>query len=107
MVAVKSFNLIVSKQAQSALKDIVKYISLDSVSAANHVRKTLIALIKSLKTNPEKFPKEELLADKKKNYRSASKWHYKVVYLVTKNEVLILDIIHTSRNPDTIKKVDK
>ncbi|MFZ9847269.1 MAG: type II toxin-antitoxin system RelE/ParE family toxin [Flavobacteriales bacterium] len=102
----KSYKVIVSKQAQGALKDIVEYIALDSVSASRHVKRTLISLIKSLQNNPEKFSKEELLSGKKKNYRSVSKWHYKVVYVVAKQEVIVLDIIHTSRNPNTVKKID-
>ncbi|MGP8217769.1 MAG: type II toxin-antitoxin system RelE/ParE family toxin [Bacteroidia bacterium] len=61
--------------------------------------------MESLGASPEKFPAELLLEGRKKNYRSVILWHYKIVYLFTGKEVHVLDIIHTSMNPDEIKRV--
>jgi len=102
----KTYRVIISFQAQESLKEIYTYIKKDSPIGARHVRKTLLALINTLKTSPEKFPKEPLLAERGKNYRFVVKWHYKVVYLFTSKEVMVLDIIHTSMDPEEIKRVE-
>ncbi len=100
----KHYPVIVAPLAKKSLKEITTYIKKDSPSAARHVRRTIIALMETLGTHPEKFSKEVLLEGKKKNYRSVTQWHYKIVYLFTGKEVHVLDIIHTSMNPEEVKK---
>lgn len=34
-------------------------------------------------------------------------WSYKIVYEVTDRQIIILDIFHSSRNPDELKKIIK
>jgi plasmid stabilization system protein ParE len=102
---VKQYPVKVSYQAKSSLKEIVSYIKKDSPMAANRVRKELINILKSLKNPPERYPKEKLLKERNKNYRSAIKWNYKIVYLFSGNQVEVLDIIHTSRNPEELKRI--
>ena len=105
--SLKQYRVIVSAQAKQSLKEIVSFIEQDSPAAARHVRKTLIALIGTLKTSPEKFPKEPILEERGKNYRFMVKWHYKIIYLCTPKDVFVLDIIHTSMNQETIKRVEQ
>ena len=103
----KTYQIVISNQAKGSLKNIVKYIKKDSPTAAEYVRNALFALMENLKTSPQKFPLEPLLASLSKEYHSVVKWHYKIIYRVTTTEVIILDVIHTSRNPDTIKQIIK
>lgn len=101
----KRFPVIISNQAKQSLNEIFDYIKEDSPQAAQHVKTTLIALIRSLGTAPEKYSKEFLLENKRKNYRSVTQWRYKIIYLFTGKKVLVLDIIHTSMDPKEIRKI--
>ena len=81
------------------------YIAEDSVDAAKRVKKSLIHLGGSLGHFPEKYSREEFLADQQENYRSVSKWRYKLIYEVTDNYIIIVDVFNTSQNPSKIRKV--
>ena len=102
----KQYRVIIPPSAKESLRDIVEYIKKDSPSAAAKVRKKLIEITKSLKDQPERFSVEEYLKDKPGNYRSVTQWHYKIVYKVLSDEVLILRFMHTSRDSELIKKID-
>ena len=78
---------------------IYEYIAEDSVSAARRVKKELIKLAHSLSDFPEKYSIEEYLANEPENYRSVSKWSYKIIYEVTDECIIIADIFHTSQHP--------
>jgi plasmid stabilization system protein ParE len=95
------------KQAKENLDNIYKYIAEDSVTAARNVKKALIKLAHSLNDFPEKFSVEEFLASEPENYRSVSKWSYKIIYEVTENYIIIVDVFHTSQYPDKIIKIIK
>ena len=102
----RHYRVIIPPTAKESLHDIIEYIKKDSPAAAEKVRKKLIETAKSLKELPERFSREEYLLDKPGNYRSVTQWHYKIVYKVLNDEVLILRFMHTSRDPEAIKKVE-
>ncbi len=91
-------------KALESLDVICDYIAEDSVSAASHVKKTLVRLGGSMGHFPEKYSKEEYLVDEPENYRSVSKWRYKIIYEVTDKYVIISDIFNTSQHPSKIRK---
>ena len=39
------------------------------------------------------------IEDLEKEYRSVTQWNYNIIYIVEKDQVRILNIIHTSRHP--------
>lgn len=84
---------------------IYDHIAQDSISAARYVKKNLVKLAHSLNDFPEKYSKEEFLADEPENYRSVSKWSYKIIYEVRDEYLIIADIFHTSQHPLKIKRV--
>ncbi len=92
-------------KAKDSLDSIFDYIAADSISTARHVKKSLIQLAKSLGHFPEKYSREEYLIDEPRNYRSVSKWRYKIIYEVKDNYLLIADIISTSQDPSRIQRV--
>ncbi len=92
------------KLAKRNLDNIYSYIAKDSLSAAKKVKKELIKLAHSLNNFPEKFSIEEFLAGESENYRSVSKWSYKIIYEVTEECIIIVDLFHTSQHPSKIKK---
>jgi len=91
-------------EATESLRDIYEYIKVDSPSGAHKVRKTLLSLAKSLGNFPEKYAREPFLKDEPNNYRSVSKWSYKLIYEVTEKEVIVVMVFHTSQDPEKIKK---
>lgn len=92
------------KLAKKNLDNIYAYIAEDSVMAAKKVKKELVKIARSLNDFPEKFSSEEYLADEPENYRSVSKWSYKIIYEVTDECIIIVDIFHTSQYPYKIRK---
>lgn len=93
--------------AKSHLDEIHDKIAKDSVDAARYVKKELIKLAHSLNDFPEKYSKEEYLADEPENYRSVAKWSYKIIYEVTDEYLIIADVFHTSQHPLKIRRIKK
>ncbi len=85
--------------AKENLDAIYDYIAEDSIPAARNVKKTLVKLASTLNDYPEKFSREESLVDEPENYRSVSKWSYKIIYEVTDECIIIADVFHTSQHP--------
>ena len=85
--------------AKKHLDNIYDYIEQDSVNAARYVKKELIKLAHSLNDFPEKYSIEEELKDEPENYRSVSKWSYKIIYEVTDECLIIADVFQTSQHP--------
>jgi plasmid stabilization system protein ParE len=90
--------------AKRNLDDIYNYIAQDSEVAARKVKKELVKLAHSLNDFPEKFSIEEFLIGEPEKFRSVSKWSYKIIYQVTEDCIIIVDLFHTSQHPSKIKK---
>lgn len=104
MVKVRKLPIRWDKLAKRNLDDIYNYIAQDSEAAARKVKKELVKLAHSLNYYPEKFSIEEFLIGEPENYRSVSKWSYKIIYEVTDEYIIIVDIFHTSQHPSKIKR---
>jgi len=102
----KHYRVVIPPTAKESLRNIIEYIKKVSPIAAIKVRKKLIETAKGLNELPERFSKEEYLSGKTGNYRSVTRWHYKIVYKVLSDEVVILRFIHTSRDRELIKKIE-
>ena len=104
MVAKKRLPIRWDRLAKESLDDIYKYISQDSLQNARKVKKELIKLVGSLNDFPDKYSREEFLEEEPENYRSVSKWSYKIIYEVTDEAIIIADIFHTRQHPSKIGK---
>lgn len=100
------YQVIVTRTARASLRNIVEYTKHDSPLAAKKVREALITLAESLATNPERHSPEPLLAHKPTTYRSVHKWNYKMIFKVVKQQVIVLDIIHTKQGPSRTQEID-
>jgi plasmid stabilization system protein ParE len=89
--------------AKDNLDAIYNYIAEDSVVAARKVKKELVNMAHSLNDFPEKFSIEDCLVDVPGNYRSVSKWSYKIIYEVTDECIIIADAFQTSQHPSKIQ----
>jgi len=92
-------------KAKENLDRIYDFIAEDSVSAARYVKKNLVKLAHSLNDFPEKYSREEYLTNEPENYRSVSKWSYKIIFEVTDECLIIADVFHTSQYPSRIQIV--
>jgi len=92
-------------KARFSLLEICDYISKESLQAAKRVGLKIVKTTKSLHKNTERFAKEHYIEIETSNIRSVVVWSYKIIYEVTDSKVIILDVFHTSRNPEEIKKI--
>ncbi len=102
MVKKKKLPIRWDRLAKKNIDSIFEYIAKDSITAAKKVKKELIKLAHSLNNFPEKYSIEEYLADEPENYRSVSKWSYKIIYEVTDECIIIADVFQTSQHPSKI-----
>jgi plasmid stabilization system protein ParE len=61
-------------------------------------------LVGTLNDFPEKYSREEFLEDEQENYRSISRWSYKIIYEITDDAIIIVDIFHARQHPSKISK---
>lgn len=101
---VKTYRVIISRKAQSSVKQIHDYIKEESHSSAKNVKEKIFEKIRSLQNHPEKFSKEPLLDSLEGNYRSVSIWDYKIIYKISNEVVKILIVINGKRSEKTILK---
>lgn len=104
MVRKKKLPIRWDRLAKDNLDQIFDFIAEDSVTAARNVKKELIKLAHSLNDFPEKFSSEPYLEDEPGNYWSVSKWSYKIIYEVTEECIIIIDVFHTSQHPLKMKE---
>ena len=83
MVKTKNLPIRWDKRAKENLDSIYDFIAEDSITSARYVKKELVNLARSLNDFPEKYSKEEFLHDEPENYRSVSKWSYKIIFEIT------------------------
>jgi plasmid stabilization system protein ParE len=95
-----------TENAVNQLNSILNYFEEFSETLPNQILDEIIALADSLIEMPFRYPECKELPTKAKIYRSALyQKKYRIVYRVAYDEVVILGIIHTSRNPSEIKKL--
>ena len=89
------FDLKFAEEAENDIRNILAWYSSQSQTTSNKFVESVDELFEFLSANPHSFSKQ------RKNFRVAyvKKFPYGVIYEITANVVLILRIIHTSRNP--------
>ena len=90
-----------TERAKNSLDYYCNDIAKNSISSSKKVRKEIILTSKRLLKNPELFQLDEYYPDNPGNIRRYFKWSYRVVYRVTDEKVTILNVYHTSTDPDT------
>jgi len=96
----KRRKVIFSRKFKESLKEYVRYLKENiSEDTANHVKNGILDKCRSL-SDFAGFSKELYILDEEKEYRSVVKWKYLIIYKIKNEEVWILNIIHTSRNPN-------
>ena len=101
----KKRKIIWSYKSRESLNYIYEYIKIDSFQNAKKVKRKIIEIVSDLLIFPEKYSREHFLDKSKGNFRFAVIWSYKIIYEITENEIIILDIFHTAQNPMKITQL--
>ncbi len=91
--------------AVNRLKEIYDYIALDSKTNAKKVVTKIKDLVASVAFFPEKSVRLSEINPELGNFRSLPIYSYRIIYQITEKEIVVLDIFHTSQNPEKISKL--
>lgn len=89
-----------SERAIESLKEHFNHIKQSSEPAAKKVKSEIINATKGLDTFPEKYQLDEYYANNPGNIRRFFRWSYRIVYQVNEKTIDILNVLHTSQEPD-------
>ena len=104
----QSYQVVVTPQAEESLKSIVQYLEENvSTSVAEKVRLAIVAEIRGLSTMPQKHGLLQGVDDLLITYRRVLKWSYRIIFTIEEDDliVLVLEIDHSRRNPEDLKKI--
>lgn len=88
-----------SKRAVAELRKAYEYIDQDSPQNARKFRDTLIDLTLQIPNHPEAYPLDKYKSSNDGSWRAFEKYRYRISYRILKDEIRIVRMRHTSRNP--------
>lgn len=104
----RNYKVIWDDEAKASLRKIYNHIkNRESIEQARKVRDEIKDLARSLRFMPHKYAEDPFLKDEPGDNRFKVIWSYKLVYEVTKEAIIILDVCHTSRDPQNLKRVKR
>lgn len=90
--------------AKYQLEDIFDYYkSKASINTAKKLVGKIVDKTLTLEKNPTVGQKEELLSERKKEYRYLVEGNYKIIYWVEQNLVKVASVFDCRQNPDKMK----
>ena len=101
-MGIKRDRVIITRKAQRSIKEIYEFIKdrEKSIEKAHYVRKAIINKCFELKTFSG-YSKEPYLENYPGDCRSVSIWNFVIIYTVTEKEVRVLNVVHSSQNPES------
>lgn len=97
---IKNRKVIWSQKARSSLKEHYGKIAIDSKSAAKRVKEEIFKAAKEIPPYAEKYQLDEYYPNNPGNIRRLFRWSYRIVYQVNESTIDILNVIHTSQEPN-------
>ncbi len=101
----KELKLKWSLLAKRSLTDIGKYIKKDSPQNAQKVVNKIREKAKQIPKNPEAYHLLHAINSEDKIYRYALCYKYMIVFRVKLYYILIVDIFHSSRSPESLDDI--
>lgn len=97
------YKVIISDLAKADLHNIIFYINrVESYVRAKFVEREILATMKYLYLFPHSFPKDPYITSPKLMIRFVTKWHYKILFTIIEDKVLVIRIFHTAQNPEKL-----
>ncbi|NBC83345.1 MAG: type II toxin-antitoxin system RelE/ParE family toxin [Bacteroidetes bacterium] len=101
----KHYKVVWDDEAKASLRNIYHYIkNRESLEQSRKVRDEIKELAKSLGFMPHKYTEDAFLTNETGDNRFKVIWSYKLVYEIQEETIVILDIFHTSRDPQNLKR---
>ncbi|MCI0694986.1 type II toxin-antitoxin system RelE/ParE family toxin [candidate division KSB1 bacterium] len=94
---IASYRVRVARLAKADLRGILDYIAADRPAAADRLERRVAERLKSLRHNPERFPKIRENFHTKLVYRHILVNSYRIIFRIFGTEVLVVRIIHQAR----------
>ena len=92
--------LVWDKVALNNLKNIFDYLKAENnLVFAKEVKDIILKSTKELLANPNLFEQDRFKSDNDGTYRAFEKFKYRVAYKTTENQIRILRIRHSNREP--------
>ncbi len=91
--------LVWDKVALNHLKDIYDYLKTGDKVFAKEVKDTILKTAKELVVNPNLYEQDRFKSDNDGSFRAFVKFKYRVAYKITEDQIRILRVRHTSREP--------
>ena len=92
--------LVWDKVALNNLKNIFDYLKAENnLVFAKEVKDIILKTTKELLANPNLFEQDRFKSDNDGSYRAFEKFKYRVAYKITENQIRILRIRHSNREP--------
>lgn len=86
-------------KSQHQLEGIIKYIAADSYQNAEKVKVDILSSTRKIEQNPEMYPLDKYKKNNDGSFRAYEIHHYRIAYRITKDEIIITRIRHTSMVP--------
>lgn len=97
---VENRSLVWDKEALKDFKIIYSFLKTgDNLAYANEVKKAILKIAKELVKNPFIFEQDRFKFDNDGSFRAFEEFKYRVAYKITEDQVRILRVRHTSREP--------
>ena len=101
MIKQKDYKIIWDRMALDHFKEILVYLSEQSLQASRIVKNGILTRIVSIQKNPFIFEKDKLKDNPNEEFRAFIVYNYRITYQIKieTKEIRILRIRHTSREP--------
>ena len=96
----KKKKVVWSDEAKASLKEHYDHIKQDSIPAAKRVKSEIIKASKKLNIYPEQYQIDEYYPNNPGNIRRFFRWSYRIIYEINESTIDILNVIHTSQEPE-------
>ena len=92
-------------QARKSLRESLELLKKNHVSAdkRNAIRKSILDKAEQLAPNPNMGEKEEYLLHLNQGHRRVVESHYKIIYLIEDDYIIITDIFDSRQDPSKMK----
>jgi plasmid stabilization system protein ParE len=96
----RSRTIVWDKQALDYFKAAIKFIRRDSPQNAELVKNKIREAVNDLPDNPQRYPADKYRKkNKDDSYRAFEIYRFRIAYFVSKDQVRIIRIRHTSQEP--------
>ena len=97
----KKPKIVIPTLPKSQLKEAYEFIKFDSPKNAEKVRSKILSAIKELADHPERYSPDKYRMNNDGSFRAFEIYKYRISYHVSPDQVTIVRVLHTKREPKT------